>query len=142
MPENFDIERQTRIDADRDFIIGGETLRYRASVPPELMIEWSKVEPSTTDEANIPLLDELMQQFVTEDSWPKWQRIRAVTDDYALNLDDITKVLTWLVERQTGRPTEPSSDSPDGSPTTETGTPSTDASPSPAPTPPHLTSVV
>lgn len=128
--QDFEAKRRARIDRDRQFTIGGEILIYRASVRPEAMLEWSTITPGATDDESLPLLDNLVQQFVTEQSFEKWKALRQVDGDEALNLEDITDVIEWLVERQSGRPTESSSASADGSQTTSTGTSSTDESPS------------
>lgn len=142
MPENFDTKRATRINKDRSFILGGQTLQYRASVQPEVFIEWSTVKVGGTDADSLPILDKLVTEMLVPESVTIWNELRKVADDYALSLEDITDVIEWLAEMQTGRPTEQPSASADGSPMTPTGTSSTASLDSPAPIPAPSLSVV
>jgi hypothetical protein len=40
--KDFDVERRKREEADRTFVIGGETFAYRAAVAPESILSWSE----------------------------------------------------------------------------------------------------
>lgn len=42
MPKDFDVARKAREDADRSFIIGGETFVYRPAVAPEAIMSWTE----------------------------------------------------------------------------------------------------
>jgi hypothetical protein len=132
---NFDDHRKKKDEAtraEREFILGGEHFTARARVRPEAFMEWDSLDMETTpaseilEKADATILSMIEKKDNAHD---RYRALREREDD-ALNLEDLTDLVQWLVEVQSGgRPTEPASDSstsPD-----ETGTSLTDSSPSP-----------
>jgi hypothetical protein len=136
MPKDFDKERSASLKPveDRQCVIGGETFTIRAKVRPEVLAPYlgmiGGLAADMSENEAIELLDTLMTNLVVPGEAEKWTRVRESADpEQALNVADMTSVIQWAIEVATGRPTEPSSPSADGSATTVTGTPSTAASP-------------
>jgi hypothetical protein len=135
VPKDFDKERAASLTPveERQCVIGGETFTIRAKVRPEVLAPYlgmigGLAETMTEDEA-INLLDTLMGNLVVPGEAEKWARVREIADpEQALSVADMQAVIQWAIQVATGRPTEPSSPSSDGSATTGTGTASTDAS--------------
>lgn len=136
MPKDFDKERSANLtpESERQCVIGGETFTIRAKVRPEVLAPYlgmigGLASDMSEDEA-ITLLDTLMGNLVVPGEAEKWARVRENSDpEQALSVDDMQAVIQWAIQVATGRPTEPSSPSVDGSAMTGTGTPSTVGSP-------------
>lgn len=124
--KNFDTERQAReIPAEeRTFVLGGETFIGRSSVRPEALTKWDGIGddmPVTevlkaTDDTILALIED------TDNAHERYRALRQKEDD-PLTIPDLVAVGTWLVEVQTGRPTDPpigSTDSPSTPGTTST----------------------
>lgn len=132
--KNFDEQRRKRLEQDRGFTIGGETFIRRPSVRPEAVSPWEAVasNPAMSNTDILAAIDETIINLIEPgekgEAHKRWHKLREREED-ALNLGDMIDVITWLVEEQAQRPTQPSSDSSSEPGTTET--PSTDGSSSP-----------
>jgi hypothetical protein len=133
--KNFDDHRKKRAEAtraEREFLLGGEPFTARASVRPEAFMRWDSMDMENTPAAEIlAVADETILSLIEkkDDAHARYRALREREED-AVNLEDLTDLIQWLVEVQSGgRPTEPSPAS--SSSPAETGTPSTDASSSP-----------
>lgn len=112
---NFDVERETRLQGDRTFQIGGQTFTYRPSVAPEKLIRWAEMSVDTPEMEAIEIIDETVVAFLEDGQAEKWKAVRNPDLPNPLNANDISGLVKWLMEEQTGRPTSPSSASTTGS---------------------------
>jgi hypothetical protein len=124
--KNFDTERKAREIPveERTFVLGGETFIGRSSVRPEALTKWDGITEDmsvgdvlqATDDTILALIED------TDDAHARYLALRQKEED-PLTVPDLVAVGTWLVEVQTGRPTEPptgSTDSPSTPGTTST----------------------
>jgi hypothetical protein len=133
--KNFDDHRKKKDEAtrtEREFLLGGERFTAAARVRPEAFMEWDSIDMENTPAAEILANADKTILSLIEKKDGAHDRYRAVreNEEDPLSLEDLTDLIQWLVEVQSGgRPTEKSS----GSSTTseETGTRLTDSSPSP-----------
>lgn len=129
MAKNFDEEvRAERLLRDKTFIIGGETFEYLADFTPEqfgeLVEEYAQMDVVTvTREESTRVVDAAIRGFLQdEDNRKRWDALRArrgggeVEDPAGLAVIayDMRQVLLWLIQEQTGRPTEAPSQSGNG----------------------------
>jgi hypothetical protein len=118
--KNFD----EMLAKDREFTVGGETFHWR-DVRPEVLTSF---EPSANgaDDANAAwrLMDDQILLFVAPEEHERWKAVRE-RDDQPVTIAQINAILTWLMEQQTGRPTE--APSPSASGRTRTAATSKDA---------------
>jgi hypothetical protein len=130
--KDFDVERQERSAAGRDdraFVLGGETFHALAEVAPEALTRFESMDsnPDIPLSETLAVIDDTILSLIEdapEDGHARYRKVRAETPD--LGVATLLDLAKWLVEVQTGRPTEPqppSTDSP-----AETGTESTDTS--------------
>ena len=122
---NFDEERQERIDADREFQIGGERFVRRSGVKPHVMFAYEDMKTDTKAAEAYEIVRDTIFAFVEPDGH---ERLQAVLDrdDDPVTIADLNRVLIWLISETTGRPTGARSSSPGGGATT--GTQSTEDS--------------
>jgi hypothetical protein len=99
---------------DREFKVGGELFHWR-DVRPEVLTSFTA--PDTNGDGGVDqtwaLLDAQILLFVAPDEHERWHALRARDDD-AVTVQQLTSILTWLMEEQTGRPTETPSPSDPG----------------------------
>ena len=130
--KNFDSDRKSREIPveERTFVLGGETFIGRSTVRPEALTQWDGIDADmgVTDilEATDATILALIEN--TDDGHARYLALRKRDDD-PIGVNDLVEVGKWLVEVQTGRPTEQPSVSTDSQPTS--GTPSTEESSSP-----------
>ncbi len=109
--KNFD----EMLPKDREFTVGGETFHWR-DVRPEVLTSF---EPSTNgsapddDNAAWRLMDEQILLFLSADEHDAWRSLRA-RDDRPVTIAQLNAILLWLMEEQTGRPTQAPSPSAPG----------------------------
>jgi len=135
--KDFDEARKARLERDRSFIIGGETLTYRPAVAPEALLHYNSAltgDATLSEQDWIDLYDEAIIALLEEGQANKWKKVRNPNVENPLNASDINELLQWLLEEQSGRPTGQPSDS--SSSTDGNGTQSTVAS-SPPPAEPQ-----
>lgn len=120
MSKNFD----EMLPQDREFTVGGETFHWR-DVRPEVLTSF---EPSrngdTPDDDNAAwrLMDDQILLFIEPAEHDKWAELRA-RDEKPVTIAQLNAILLWLMQEQTGRPTQ--APSPSGSGRTKTAASST-----------------
>lgn len=99
--------------ADREFTVAGTTFHWR-DVRPEVLTAF---EPSANGDgdpnAAWRLMDDQILLFVDPAEADKWRELRA-RDDNPVTIAQLNAILLWLMEEQTGRPTEAPSPSAAG----------------------------
>lgn len=132
MSKNFDAARGERARRDRGFTIAGETFSIKAAVRPEVIAEWDAVTTDTPSEDGIAACERIVESFLeTPEQYRRWTELRASElDGNPISVEDLVAVVQWMVEANTGHPTEPPASSTRGPQVTDS-TPSTVASPSP-----------
>lgn len=148
--KDFDTERRARLEqarsVDRSFQFGGEVFERRISVMPESLLPLDMLkapklaedgrtvlEPGSSIAEDFAAIDAVILAHIDTDADPtaedRYLRVRANQADI-VTADDLRRLMDWLVNEDTGRPTGPSGNS-SGSPA-RTGTESTAASSLPA----------
>lgn len=98
---------------DRTFQVGGETFSWR-DVRPEVLTSFTAdTNGSTDDNAVWRLLDDQIMLFLDPTETDRWTALRA-RDENPVTIVQLNSILTWLLEEQTGRPTETPSPSAPG----------------------------
>jgi hypothetical protein len=136
---DFDIDREARWQADRQFKLGGEVFTHRPGVRPELMAEWEGIDANTSAVDALAITDRLIKAWIDTtddpDAVKRFEVLRQREED-PISGGDLSTLIFWLYRQSTRRPTEPSTSSDNGHGTT--GAPSTATSstePEPASTP-------
>ena len=130
---DFDVERAERETRDRTFRIAGHDFTFRPTVRPESLIEYSDFVTGRLDleeKDAIALLDRTVKAYLEPELHEQWDAVRA--DELAghpISSDDMFRLIGYMTEVQTLRPTKQSSDSSSGG--ESTGTTSTETSPVP-----------
>lgn len=132
---NFDEEaRKERLEADRSFIIGGQEFYYRASVAPEVLLDWNDIVTGKVDSSDtrvwVEMYDRTTLAMLAPGQEEKWAAVRSADVENPLNISDVREVFYFLLEKATGRPTGEPQGSSDGS--SQNGTASKDESSQPA----------
>ncbi len=111
MSKNFD----EMLPTDREFTVGGETFHWR-DVRPEVLTSF---EPSRNgdspddDNAAWRLMDDQILLFIEPAEADRWREVRA-RDTQPVTIAQLNAILLWLMEEQTGRPTQAPSPSASG----------------------------
>ena len=109
--KNFD----EMLPTDRELTVGGEQFHWR-DVRPEVLTSF---EPSrngdTPDDDNAAwrLMDDQILLFLATDEVDKWRALRT-RDENPVTIAQLNAILLWLMEEQTGRPTQAPSPSASG----------------------------
>jgi len=120
---DFDAERQGR---SGEFRIGGEVFSYRLGIRPEVLAESEQVTEGTGTLEVLKVIDSTIMRFLSdEDNRSRWRELREREED-AVTFVDLTNLLNWLTQEQTGRP--PTSPEPSSPGLSGNGTVSTDVS--------------
>ena len=124
---DFDPERQNRTGK---FKIGGEVFEYQLGIRPEVLAESDRITGAITKETEtlevLRIIDFTVEQFLaTDEDREHWKALREREKD-PVTFPDLTNLLNWLTEEQTGRP--PTSPEPSSPGLSENGTPSMDDS--------------
>ncbi len=106
--KNFD----EMLAADREFTVGGETFHWH-DVRPEVLTSFA----DETELDGWPLMDHQIMLFLEPAEHDKWREVRA-RDESPVTIAQLSAIITWLVEQQSGRPTV--APSPSGSGRTKT----------------------
>jgi hypothetical protein len=104
MPHDLD----ALLSKDRSFIVRGETFTYH-DVKPEVLSAFKangKMGPWDLIDAQINL-------FLSDSDRKRWKELRA-RDAEPVTIGQMNALLTWLLETQTDRPTNPPSPSASG----------------------------
>ena len=97
---------------DREFRVQDQTFTWR-DVRPEVLSSFEIDTNGNDPNAVWELMDRQILLFLPEDEHERWTELRA-RDKEPVTIGQINAVLTWLMEEQTGRPTEPPSPSAPG----------------------------
>jgi len=111
------------------FEIDGETFEAAEAIPADVLAEGvtvlNGVDPETaTATDQIGALKSFMEMCLFPESYERFS-YRMGNKANPIDLDQVDQVASWLVEQYGMRPTQPSSDSTDGSPSPVPGTTST-----------------
>ena len=107
--KNFDEMKAT----DREFTVAGETFHWR-DVRPEVLTAFEPSENGGGDaNAAWRLMDDQILLFLEADELDKWRQLRE-RDENPVTIAQLNAILLWLMEEQTGRPTEQPSPSAPG----------------------------
>ena len=123
--KNFDTDREQRAERDRGFQIGGETFTTKTAVRPEAMTAYEALDDDAPVSEMLKVIDQTILAFVEENGHERWRKLREREDD-PVTLADMNALINWLVEDQTGRPTQQPAPSSGG--LGSSGTPSTGVS--------------
>lgn len=130
MPRNFDAERSQR--PMEEFTIGGEVFHVKRSIRPEALVAYEEMPDGVGGTQALGIIDSVIVECLAdEDGAERWARVRQLTGDLEVGMADLQDLIEWLMEVILGRPTAPAVSFSAGPPVTD-GTPSTDASSSPA----------
>lgn len=112
MPHNFD----DLLTKDRSFTVRGETFGF-LDVSPEILTSFDISENGAKGEEDAnavwKIMDEQIMLFLSESDKKRWKELRERKEE-PVTIAQLTAVLTWLMEEQTGRPTEQPSASASG----------------------------
>ena len=106
--KNFD----EMLPTDREFTVGGETFHWR-DVRPEVLTSFEPSENGDDPNSAWRLMDDQILLFIQPDEHDKWKALRA-RDEGAVTIAQLNAILLWLMEEQTGRPTQAPSPSAPG----------------------------
>lgn len=96
---------------DRTFQVGGETFHWR-DVRPEVLTAF-EFSGDGDDTAVWRMMDKQILLFIEPDEHVLWEKVRG-RDEKPVTIAQLNAILTWLMEEQTGRPTETPSPSAPG----------------------------
>lgn len=111
--KDFDAARRERAAADRSFRLGGEVFVRKTGVRPEVLADYEKIETSGSAANTLAEIDKIVLQMTedVDDGHARYTALRARDDD-PVTLYDMTELVGWLIEEETGRrPTQPPSSS-------------------------------
>ncbi len=121
---NFDEAREERRARPNTFQIGGEVFTFRRGLRPEEFSELIQEYADSLDNAKLKglertaIVDRTIIRFLeVEEDGERWAALRQRDED-AITAGDMQKVLLWLIEEQTERPTTAPSSSGNGGATT------------------------
>lgn len=116
--QNFDEAREAAKVADRTFQIGGEVFVRKVGVRPEVIAAYESLDEQTgatetlalIDQVVIDMLDDAGQTLaegdeikkVGADGHKRYRKLRERETD-PLSLGDMTSLIEWLIETETGR---------------------------------------
>lgn len=108
MPKDFN----DLLAQDRQFKVQDQTFQWR-DVRPEVLTAF-EVDTNGDDPNSVwKLMDAQILLFIEEDGHERWKKLRS-REDSPVTIGQINAILTWLMEEQTGRPTEAPSPSASG----------------------------
>lgn len=127
---NFDEGREARKQADRTFQIGGEVFVRKVGVRPEVIAAYESLNDSENATETLALIDSVVCDMIDDagQALAEGDRIKKIGakghDRYRklrerevdpLSLADMTSLVEWLIETETGRvPTQQPSPSQRG----------------------------
>ena len=98
--------------AEREFRVQDQTFKWR-DVRPEVLTEFEADANGDDPNAVWSLMDRQILLFLTPEDQERWKELRA-REEAPVTIGQMNAVLTWLMEEQTGRPTEQPSPSAPG----------------------------
>ena len=97
---------------EREFKVQDKTFTWR-DVRPEVLSSFDIDTNGDDPNAVWGLMDRQILLFISEDQQAAWKELRA-REENPVTIGQMNAVLTWLMEEQTGRPTEQPSPSAPG----------------------------
>jgi hypothetical protein len=115
---DFDADRAERQARPSTFVLGGELFKFKTGLRPEafneILVEYRATTGATPSDEMLAIVDQTICNFLDgDDQISRWQALREREED-AVTAYDMGQVLVWLIEQQTGRPTEARSSSGNG----------------------------
>ena len=108
MPKNFD----ELLAKEHKFMVRGETFAFR-DVKPEILTTFDVSSNGDDNTAVWQVMDAQIMLFLEDEEHERWNTLRAREKD-PVTIAQLTEILKWLMEEQTGRPTETPSPSASG----------------------------
>lgn len=126
-PKDFSRKRDAKI-----FLVDGDTFEATSTLPGEVFVKFTErfveFEESDTWRNNFDALAAALELVLLPDSY-KLLRDRLNDLTNPVGLEQMADIVLWLMDEYGLRPTQPPSDSSDGSPDPESGTSSTENTP-------------
>ena len=97
---------------EREFKVQDQTFSWR-DVRPEVLSSFETDTNGNDPNAVWDLMDKQILLFIEPDQHDRWKELRA-REEQPVTIGQINAILMWLMEEQTGRPTEPPSPSAPG----------------------------
>lgn len=113
MPKNFD----EMLNEDLTFIIAGESFTMHL-VRPEVLAAWEDEEDPETSMESLAEADKKIKLFLAPEDHGRWDSLRA-RDENPVSSAALNALIRWMIEVQTGRPTQTPSPSDSGPGSTE-----------------------
>ena len=132
---NFDGQQRERQEqrlrdlGDRTFTLRGETFAFVANARFDVLRRVSELGRDTDGSEIISVLEEAVLELIEEKdgAHERFRHVCAQTE-FPVTFTDLNEIATWLIEKQTGRPTQAPSPSTDGREATGTGSTDTSSS--------------
>lgn len=90
---------------EREFRVQDQTFKWK-DVRPEVLSSFEVDANGDDPNAVWDLIDRQILLFLPADEQERWKELRA-REDAPVTVGQMNAILTWLMEEQTGRPTEP-----------------------------------
>ena len=116
--QNFDESRDARKASDRTFQIGGELFVRKVGVRPEVIAAYESLNEATNATETLALIDSVVCDMIDDDGQAladgeritkvgakghaRYRKLREREDD-PISLGDMTGLVEWLIETETGR---------------------------------------
>ena len=97
---------------EREFKVQDQTFSWR-DVRPEVLSSFETDTNGNDPNAVWDLMDKQILLFIEPDQHDRWKELRA-REEQPVTIGQINAILMWLMEEQTGRPTEQPSPSAPG----------------------------
>jgi hypothetical protein len=113
VPKNFD----DILTKEREFTVRGEKFTFK-DASPEVLSSFEIIVNGDDENSVWKSIDAQIVLFLEEKDHERWYALRA-REDEPVTIKQLNAVLRWLMEEQTGRPTQPPSTSGSGRGKTE-----------------------
>jgi hypothetical protein len=131
-PKDFSRRRDAKT-----FVIDGDTFEATSALPGEVFVQFTEhfaeFEESDSWRNNFDALAAALELVLLPESY-KLLRSRLADLTNPVDMEQMADIVLWLMDEYGLRPTQPPSDSSDGSPDPESGTSSTENTPPEEPT--------
>ena len=101
---DFDAERSTRLNPDRQFKLAGVVFQFRPSVAADLLADYFDA-PTNSD--MVAAADRLIESWLEPDCRDAWRRAREPEQAIPVNIVDMQELISYMIAVMSGRPTEP-----------------------------------
>lgn len=120
MPKNFD----ELVKEDLTFVVAGESFTMHL-VRPEVLAAWEDEEDPENSLESLKEADEKIKLFLAPEDHGRWDTLRA-REENPVSSAHLNALIKWMIEVQTGRPTQslsPSEPGPGSTAATSTAVP-------------------